>query len=35
VPFAEAAPPAQTLRAAGPSSRAAVIPPMIRRLMGS
>jgi hypothetical protein len=34
VPFAEAAS-AQTLRAAGPSSRAAVIPPMIRRLMDS
>jgi hypothetical protein len=31
VPFAEAAA-AQTLRTAGPNSRAAVIPPMIRRL---
>ena len=32
VPFAEAAA-AQTLRAAGPNSRAAIIPPLVRRLM--
>jgi pimeloyl-ACP methyl ester carboxylesterase len=33
VPFAEAAPAAQTLQTAGSSSRAALIPPLLRRLL--